>query len=591
MATQVGEAVIKLSFDGKDVQASLQKVESSVNKSASSSGKSWGGAWTTAAGMIMSQGIMKIANAIVSNLDNAIARVDTLANSQKVFQAMGYSAEATSKSMETLNSYLDGLPTSMTAAVKNVQSLSASFGGIEKGTQAFIDMNNAGLAFGATSAMIDNAIMQLGQLSMDGPLDGATWRSLQNSGFAPVFTAMAKMSGTTIGQLKSQFGKGEKTVADFLDQLHKLGTEGGGGMESLNELARKNTSGIGTAFENVGNRISKAIAKIIDYVGQQNISGFINSVSASFSGLADVIINTINFIVTNWGWIQPILTAVLTFFTGLLALNIGPKFLALGPQIIKFLQTTAALVASHPVLAILAAVIAAIQLVANNFETLSAVVTGVFDWMGQQIESVGQLFASAWDNIVKGAQAAWDGITGIFKNLANFFGTIFSNAWNAVKKVFSTGGKIFDGIKDGIVNAFKTIVNAIIGGINKVVAMPFNAINGVLDGLRGIDILGIRPFGWLGRIDVPQIPRLAQGGYASGATGAVIGEAGKEVVLPLERNTDNWAGLLASTLAKQMEEDSVGGRQIVVNMTNQINNEMDAEDIGRVLMQSIRRAS
>ena len=160
-----------------------------------------------------------------------------------------------------------------------------------------------------------------------------------------------------------------------------------------------------------------------------------------------------------------------------------------------------------------------------------------------------------------------------------------------MKKVFSTGGRIFDGIKDGIVNAFKTVVNAIIGGINRVVAIPFNAINGVLDGLRGIDILGIRPFGWLGRIDVPRIPTLAQGGYASGATGAIIGEAGKEVVLPLERNTDNWAGLLASTLAKQMEQDGVSGRPIVVNMTNQINNEMDAEDIGRVLMQSIRRAS
>lgn len=584
MATQVGEAVIKLSFDGKDVQASLQKVESSVNKSATSSGKSWGDAWTTAAGMIISQGIMKVTGAIASNLDNAIARVDTLANSQKVFQAMGYSAEATSKSMSTLNSYLDGLPTSMTAAVKSVQSLSASFGGIERGTQAFIDMNNAGLAFGATSAMIDNAIMQLGQLSMDGPLDGATWRSLQNSGFAPVFTAMAKMSGTTIGQLKSQFGKGEKTVADFLDQLHKLGTEGGGGMESLNELARKNTSGIGTAFENVGNRISKAIAKVIDYIGQQNISGFINSVSASFSGLADVIINAMNFIVANWAWIQPILTSVLAFFAGLMAMGIGAK-------IIGFLTTTASLIAAHPVLAILSAIVLAIQLVANNFEALSEVVTGVFDWIGQQLEAVGELFSSTWENTVKGAQAAWNGITGIFKNLANFFGSIFSNAWNAVKKVFSTGGRIFDGIKDGIVNAFKTVVNAIIGGINRVVAIPFNAINGVLDGLRGIDILGIRPFGWLGRIDVPRIPTLAQGGYASGATGAIIGEAGKEVVLPLERNTDNWAGLLASTLAKQMEQDGVSGRPIVVNMTNQINNEMDAEDIGRVLMQSIRRAS
>lgn len=584
MATQVGEAVIKLSFDGKDVQASLQKVEGTVNKTASSSGSSWGNAWSVAAGAVMAKAITKVASMIASNLDNAIARVDTLANSQKVFQAMGYSAESTSKSMETLNSYLDGLPTSMTAAVKNVQSLSASFGGIEKGTQAFIDMNNAGLAFGATSAMIDNAIMQLGQLSMDGPLDGGTWRSLQNSGFAPVFTAMAKMSGTTIGQLKSQFGKGEKTVGDFLDALHKLGTEGGGGMESLSELARKNTSGIGTAFENVGNRISKAIAKVIDHIGQQNISGFINDISSQFSNFADVVIGAIDWISANWGLVSQIMSGVLAFFAGLLAMNIATRVQNFFTMLAMFANT-------NPVVLAIGAIVAALVLVMTHLDQVKEVLGAVWDFFCGVFEGLGDIVVGFGDTIKSVFKGAWDAVTSIFGNLAKFFGTIFSNAWNAVKKVFSTGGKIFDGIKDGIVNAFKTIVNGIIGGINKVVAMPFNAINGVLDGLRGIDILGIRPFGWLGRIDVPQIPRLAQGGYASGATGAVIGEAGKEVVLPLERNTDNWAGLLASTLAKQMEEDSVGGRQIVVNMTNQINNEMDAEDIGRVLMQSIRRAS
>ena len=147
------------------------------------------------------------------------------------------------------------------------------------------------------------------------------------------------------------------------------------------------------------------------------------------------------------------------------------------------------------------------------------------------------------------------------------------------------------GIVDGITQAFRTIVNAIITGINHVVAIPFNAINGFLSFLKSINILGIEPFSWVGTIDVPQIPLLAEGGVAAGATQAIIGEAGTEVVLPLENNTDNWAGLLASTLMEQMETESIGGREIVVNMTNEINNQLDAEEIGRVMMQSIRRAA
>ena len=100
MASQVGEAVIKLTFDGKELTASLQKQTNAIEKSGSSSGSAWGNAWTVAAGELIAKGISKIASMITSNLDRAISRVDTLNNSQKVFTAMGYSADATSKSME-----------------------------------------------------------------------------------------------------------------------------------------------------------------------------------------------------------------------------------------------------------------------------------------------------------------------------------------------------------------------------------------------------------------------------------------------------------------------------------------------------------
>lgn len=585
MATQVGEAVIKLSFDGKDVKASLYKAENEISNSGKQAGTNFGNAWSVAAGALIAKGISKIASMISSNLDNAIARVDTLNNSQKVFTAMGYSAEATSKSMEELNTYLDGLPTSMTTAVKSVQSLSASFGGIEKGTQAFKDMNNAGLAFGATSAMIDNAITQLGQLSLDGPLDGATWRSLQNSGFAPVFTKMAEMSGTTISELKSQFGKGERTVDDFLKMLHTLNVQGAGDMESLQSLARKNTEGIGTAIENVQNRIGKAIAKVIDHLGAANISKIINDISSHFTDMADVVIAGIDWIINNWDMVQQILIAIGAFFAGLFAMNIAARVQA-------FFTMLSVFAATNPVVLAIGAIVAALVLVMTHLNQVKVAVEAVGNFFYTIFKGLGDVLIAFGDTITAVFQGVWDGITGLFGQLADFFGSVFTAAWEAVKAVFSTGGRIFAGIVDGIVSAFKAIVNAIIRGINGVVAIPFNAINGILQGIHDIDIMGLHPFEWVGLISVPQIPYLAEGGYARGATGAVIGEAGKEVVLPLENNTDNWAGLLASTLAEQMQEqDTYAGREIVVNMTNEINSDMDANDIGRKLMESIRRAA
>ena len=58
--------------------------------------------------------------------------------------------------------------------------------------------------------------------------------------------------------------------------------------------------------------------------------------------------------------------------------------------------------------------------------------------------------------------------------------------------------------------------------------------------------------------------------------------------MPLDRNT-GWASLLAEKLIDEMDNNA--GREIVVNMTNNINNKLDAQEIGQIMMTSIRRAA
>lgn len=542
----IGEAVYKISYDPNtgELRKALNGTEKTIESSGDNSGAKWATAWNVAAGSLIAKGVSKIASTITSQFDNAISRVDTLKNSQKVFQAMGYSGEDVSDSMSTLTSYLDGLPTSMTTAIKSVQSLSASFGGIEKGTQAFIDMNNAGLAFGASAANIDNAIIQLGQLPLDGPLDGQTWRSLQNSGFTPALTKMAELSGMTTAELKEQFGKGELTVQDFLNMLHKLNEEGAGDMGALKDLARDNTSGIGTAFENLQNRIGKAIAEIITAIGPENIANTINTLSSSLVGIGTAIGNIIKFIQEN----QWVIAGLAGALAPIMALGIFGKILAL---------TTAL----SPLKLAIMGVSVAIGIIAAGATWVIENWSGLTQFFGEVFQGIGDIVGNAWNGLLDGAQAAWNGITGIFGNLASFFGSIFSKAWEAVKKVFSTGGRIFDGIKDGIVNAFKAVVNAIIRGINTVVAIPFNAINGVLSGIRGINILGVSPFGWLPSIRVPQIPYLATGGIVPDTNGGrliVAGDGGEdEWVVPESK---------MASLIDQLNARGAGGN-ITINVS------------------------
>lgn len=194
----------------------------------------------------------------------------------------------------------------------------------------------------------------------------------------------------------------------------------------------------------------------------------------------------------------------------------------------------------------------------NLWEGIKNAAGIAIDWLRSSFAAIGQFFSDTWSNFSNAGANAWAKIKEIFGNVAGFFKEKFSSAWTAVKNIFSTGGAIFSGIVDGIASAFKSIVNKIITGINKVVAVPFNAINNMLDKLKDTEIAGISPFSWLPKISVPEIPLLAKGGIVNGATQAIIGEAGKEAVLPLERNTE-WMDMLANRI-------NAGG--VTVNQTN-----------------------
>lgn len=82
------------------------------------------------------------------------------------------------------------------------------------------------------------------------------------------------------------------------------------------------------------------------------------------------------------------------------------------------------------------------------------------------------------------------------------------------------------------------------------------AINaGVQSGLTAAQIASIK--------SQEYVPMLAKGGVADGATLAMIGEAGKEAVIPLEKNT-GWMETLAEKLSEIMKKDMLSGVQPMV---------------------------
>lgn len=557
MATQVGEAVIKLTFDGKDVKASLNKVESEVEKSGKSTGAKWGGTWAVAAGNLIAKGVSKVASMVTGTMGKAISRLDSLNNFPKVMQALGYSAEEADSSVKQIADSLDGLPTSLDAAVGDIQKLAATMGNLNTGmvnaTSVGLALNDMFLAGGKGTEVASAAMEQFNQMLANGKVDMQSWRSMVNAAPGQMDQLSKSLLGATANQadLYKAMQEGLVSFDDFNAAIVKLDKEGGDGFSSFYDQAVAATGGVATQLENIGNTMNKIVAAALEG-NLEDISTYTEQLAERITAVAPTLIQGFsNAFVALMQALPGIITQLL-------------------PSIMSGINTLL-----QGTLQQLPAIISAIT------AALPQVILGIVNFLTDPA-NLGLIIESAVALFMGIVQA----VPQILGGLLQAFGNLVGNLWDWITSRFQEFAANFGNF---IGDIFKGAVNGVLTFIENFINAPIDLLNGFIGLINDA-------FGWLGvHIDsIPRInlPRLAQGGLVDGATAAIIGEEGQEAVLPLENNTDNWAGLLAQTLVVEMEEQELSaGGGVTVYMNNQINNKLDAEEIGRVMVQSIRRAA
>lgn len=127
--------------------------------------------------------------------------------------------------------------------------------------------------------------------------------------------------------------------------------------------------------------------------------------------------------------------------------------------------------------------------------------------------------------------------------------------WDKVKEVskatWTAIGNIISTIGEGIKNTFKGIINFIIEKLNWLIDKA-NSITSALSVVPGVSIP-----------QISRIPMLANGGIVRKPTIAMIGEAGAEAVIPL--NKSNQFGNVNITITG----NTILGQQDITDMVNQ----------------------
>lgn len=189
----------------------------------------------------------------------------------------------------------------------------------------------------------------------------------------------------------------------------------------------------------------------------------------------------------------------------------------------------------------------------------------VINWLGNE-------FIQAFRNVGNYIKPILESLKIMFGGLIDFIVGVFTGNW---QKAWQGVQNIFRGIFDGLTNIAKKPLNAII-----------DAINAMIRGLNKIKLPNWIPgFGGMG-INIPTIPKLAKGGIVDAPTIAMVGEAGKEAVMPLENNT-GWITDLAAKVADRMPV-SVGNSNDN-SMSGDLILQIDGSIIGKVALNQLRK--
>lgn len=280
----VSSIKFSISVDTKELSSNLKNAQSAMKDTAGTA-KGSGGAWGVMTNglkgigkgaldavskigkMALSVTVFKAVNTAINmvtgSLGKAITRIDTMNNSQKVFENMGFAADDTERAMRNLEKSIDGLPTPLDQAVQGVQMFASGMRDIEGAEQMFSAVNNAVLGFGGSAQNVTTVTQQLSQAFAAGKIDGRAWQSMMSNGLGPALNAMADNMGITTAQLREGLSEGSISVEQFKDAFVDLNENGTAEMASLQQMAQDMTSGISTSFANLQTAVVRGLANVI----------------------------------------------------------------------------------------------------------------------------------------------------------------------------------------------------------------------------------------------------------------------------------------------------------------------------------------
>ncbi|MDV7749183.1 tape measure protein [Enterococcus faecium] len=454
--------------------------------------------------------ISSVVSGVQGLVGEAVNASDSLMKFSKTMEFANFGKSQIESSKKEMKDYADKTVYGLEEILNTTAQLASN--GIPNYTELTKAAGNLNAVAGGSSDTFKSVAMMLTQTAGAGKLTTENWNQLADAipGASGLLQDAMLKNGAYTGNFRDAMAQGQITSDEFNQAIVQLGMNDGA------VKAATSTDTLSGSWEQMKSTVINGLQSIIEKIGVENITGFINRVT---KGIENSIPKITQFI----GWLRDIGTWIvenrepLTWIVGIIggitlavkALNVASMLLAItgGTLAAPFVATGVALGALAGALVVaytksetfrnivnaaFTAVKNVVMSVINNLVEYYKMLWSVLQWLWEKIKEwaswIGNKFIEMKNSVVNTVQNLWNGVK-------NFFAEGIGNTWNKVvgwvknifnkatelkNKVSNVIGNLWNGIKDTFRRGIDTVFNwfselptkmkdAIIGGKNAIV--------------------------------------------------------------------------------------------------------------------------
>lgn len=406
----------------------------------------------------------------------AVNASDSLMKFSKTMEFANFGKSQIESSKKEMKDYADKTVYGLEEILNTTAQLASN--GIPNYTELTKAAGNLNAVAGGSSDTFKSVAMMLTQTAGAGKLTTENWNQLADAipGASGLLQDAMLKNGAYTGNFRDAMAQGQITSDEFNQAIVQLGMNDGA------VKAATSTDTLSGSWEQMKSTVINGLQSIIEKIGVENITGFINTLSTKIEEAMPSIANFMGKLGEFAKWIADNRES-LTWLVGIIGgITLAIKGLAVASAIFGAISV----VAGGLVVA-LGVLVGALVVAYTKSETFRNIVNKAFQtvWniVKPIIDSLVQGFKDWWTVM----SWLWGKISGWAVNVWNKFGEIKSNVSRAVTDTWTGIKKSFSGGIDTVVNWMKDLPNKIARAVSNGKNTVANAFKGVFNGaLRAI---------------------------------------------------------------------------------------------------------